>query len=248
MRRAEDHEAVERGKKKGPVSERSYAPVALARIAPVMKAAVLVGEDHRFYEHAGIDYVEFRHALGYRPDDFFWGNARHRAELWRALRGVWSRRHKVRGASTITQQLAKNLYLSSSRNPLRKIKEALLAWRLEYWLGKDRILELYLNVVEFGPGVWGVEAAAKKYFGKSASRLSPEEAAALAGTLPFPRSSNPGYRPGRMRWRQSMILRRLRGENVEIPKEAPTDSVRPDSVAPDTLAREEGGGKREEGP
>ena len=79
----------------------------------------------------------------------------------------------MRGASTITQQLAKNLYLSPSRNPLRKLKEAVTAWRLEYWLGKDRILELYLNVVELGPEVWGVEAGSRKYFGRSARQLRP---------------------------------------------------------------------------
>jgi monofunctional biosynthetic peptidoglycan transglycosylase len=201
-----------------------YQPTPMAGVAAAMKAAVLVAEDHRFYEHNGIDYVEFRHALGYRPDDFEWGNVRHRAELRRALRRLSSGAGQMRGASTITQQLAKNLYLSPSRNPLRKLKEAVTAWRLEYWLGKDRILELYLNVVELGPGVWGVEAASRKYFGHSARTLSIEEAAALAGTLPFPLRSNPGYRPGRMQWRQRMIVRRIRGERFEIPAETP-DSI-----------------------
>lgn len=214
-----------------------YQPVALRQIAPIMKSAALVAEDQRFYEHSGIDYVEFRHALGYRPDSFSWRDARDRSRLWRALSEVWARRGRVRGASTISQQLAKNLYLSASRNPLRKLKEAITAWRLEYWLGKERILELYLNVVEFGPGVWGVEAASRKYFGKSAARLSLEEAAALAGTLPFPLSSNPGYRPGRMRWRQNMIIRRLRGEDVEIPRVLEPPDPLPDSLKtkPDTL-------------
>lgn len=224
LRRAEEHAAIDRGERKGPLPRRLYQPVAMAQIAPMMRAAVLVAEDHRFYEHNGIDYVEFRHALGYRPDDLDWGNARHRAELWRALQKVGSRAGQMRGASTITQQLAKNLYLSPSRNPLRKVKEAVTAWRLEYWLGKDRILELYLNVVELGPEVWGVEAASRKYFGHPARTLSVEEAAALAGTLPFPLSSNPGYRPGRMRWRQNMIIRRIRGERFEIPADTP-DSV-----------------------
>jgi monofunctional biosynthetic peptidoglycan transglycosylase len=202
-----------------------------------MKAAALVGEDQRFYDHSGIDYVEFRHALGYRPDSFSWRHPRDRALLWRALQQAWARRGRIRGASTLSQQLAKNLYLSSSRNPLRKLKEAITAWRLEYWLGKQRILELYLNVAELGPEVWGVDAASRKYFGHGATALSLEEAAALAGTLPFPRSSNPAYRPGRMRWRQSMIVRRLRGENVVVPPviDSVLDSVQ---VKPDTVPRE----------
>jgi len=213
-----------------------YQPVALQAMAPILKAAVLAGEDQRFYDHAGIDYVEFRKALGYRSDSFFWKSPRDRAELLQAVRRSWSRPEQLRGASTITQQLAKNLYLSPSRNPLRKLKEAVTAWRLEYWLGKDRILELYLNVAEFGPGVWGAEAASRKYFGKNAATLSLEEAAALAGTLPFPLRSNPSYRPGRMQWRQNMILRWLRGEDVEIPPapELPPDTL-PPPFLPDTL-------------
>ena len=213
---------------------RLYQPIPLDQVPPMMKSAVLVAEDHRFYEHAGIDYVEFRHALGYRPDTFAWGDARNRRELFRALAGAWERRNRLRGASTITQQLAKNLYLSSSRSPLRKLKEAITAWRLEYWLGKERILELYLNVVEFGPDVWGVEAASRKYFGHAALRLSLEEAAALAATLPFPLLSNPGFHSGRMRWRQSMIIRRLHGEDVVIPP-VPDLPPLPDILLPDSL-------------
>ena len=197
---------------------RRYSPVPLSAIAPIMKDAALAGEDQRFYAHAGLDYVEFRHALGYRPDSFSWRSSRDRERLLRAVQQTWKRGFRVRGASTISQQLAKNLYLSPSRNPLRKLKEALLAWRLEYWLGKERILELYLNVAELGPGVWGVDAASQKYFGRPAARLTLEQAAALAATLPFPLSSNPEHRPGRMHWRQNMIIRWLRGEAVEIPR------------------------------
>jgi monofunctional biosynthetic peptidoglycan transglycosylase len=237
MRRGELADAAEQGSRMGPAPERQYQPVSLERVAPIMKAAVLVSEDHRFYEHAGIDYVEFRHALGYRPDEFDWSNPRHRTELTRALSRVWSRRDRIRGASTITQQLAKNLYLSDSRSPLRKLKEALTAWRLEYWLGKERIMELYLNVVELGPEIWGVEAGSRKYFRKPAARLSVGEAAALAGSLPFPLRSNPGYRPGRMRWRQNMILRRIMGEPVEVPQEVP--EVEPVAPPDTTGARRE---------
>jgi len=226
MRRSEARAAVLRGDRKGPVPEQRYEPVPLARIAPVMKAAALVAEDHRFYEHNGLDYVEFRHALGYRPDEFLWGSARHRTEMWRAVRRLASGTGPTRGASTITQQLAKNLYLSPTRNPLRKVKEVVTAWRLEYWLGKERILELYLNIVELGPEVWGVEAASRKYFGHSARTLSVGEAASLAGTLPFPLRSNPSYRPGRMTWRKNMIVRRIMGERLEIPADTP-DSIPP---------------------
>lgn len=235
MRRDQVEDAIARGERKGPAPERRYEPVPLSRIAPVMASAVLVAEDHRFYEHAGIDYVEFRHAIGYRPDDFSWSNGRNRAELARALGRLWNRRADMRGASTITQQLAKNLYLSPSRNPFRKLKEAITAWRLEYWLGKHRIMELYLSVVELGPEIWGVEAGSRKYFGQGAKQLSVEQAAALAGTLPFPLSSNPGYRPGRMRWRQAMIVRRIRGEKIQIPREIELPDLPP--IPADTIPR-----------
>jgi monofunctional biosynthetic peptidoglycan transglycosylase len=233
LRRREEAGARDaRGRAVTPAPRR-YDPVPLARIPPSMRTAALIGEDHRFYEHGGIDYTAIRDAIGYRRDGFRWTDAQDRDELFRALSGVWRRRERIRGASTITQQLAKNLYLSPSRNPLRKLKEVITAWRLEYWLGKERILELYLNVVELGPEVWGVEAASRKYYGHPASGLSLEEAAGLAGTLPFPLRSNPGYRPGRMRWRQSMIARRMRGENVEVP---PVLDTAPDSTADTTRA------------
>jgi monofunctional biosynthetic peptidoglycan transglycosylase len=209
-----------------------YQPVPLSQIAPAMREAVLVSEDHRFYVHGGIDYQAIREALGYRRDDFTWSNPRDRAELRRAMGTAWSRRGKIRGASTITQQLAKNLYLSPSRNPLRKVKEALTAWRLESALEKERILELYLNVVEFGPGIWGVEAASRAYFGKPARRLSDAEAALLAATLPSPLKANPGLRVGRIRWRQNLILRRMHGETIVIPPAEDIESLPalPDSV------------------
>jgi monofunctional biosynthetic peptidoglycan transglycosylase len=204
-----------------------YQPVPLSQIAPAMRAAVLVSEDHRFYVHGGIDYQAIREALGYRRDDFSWSNPRDRVELRRAMGNAWSRRDRIRGASTITQQLAKNLYLSPSRNPLRKVKEALTAWRLEAALDKDRILELYLNVVEFGPGIWGVEAASRTYFGKPARRLTDSEAALLAATLPSPLKANPALRAGRIRWRQELILRRMHGEAIVIPPPDDVDTILP---------------------
>lgn len=191
---------------------RRYVPVTLDKISPPVARAVIVAEDQRFREHGGIDYSAMLDAVGYRRREFRWKDPRDRRELWRALRKVAESPSDLRGASTITQQLAKNLYLSSSRNPMRKVKEGVLAWRLERALGKERILELYLNVAELGSGIWGVEAASQAYFNRSVKNLGARDAAALAATLPHPRTSNPAHRPGRMRWRQNLILGRLGGE------------------------------------
>jgi monofunctional glycosyltransferase len=235
--------AMRRGQADAETPERRYQPVPLGQIAQAMREAALVGEDHRFYLHGGIDYQAIREALGYRRDDFTWDDPRDRAELKRALGRAWERRDRIRGASTVTQQLAKNLYLSPSRNPLRKVKEAVTAWRLEAALDKDRLLELYLNVVELGPEVWGVEAASQKYFRKPARRLTSSEAALLAATLPGPLRANPGYRTGRIRWRQQLILRRMMGEAIVVPpsEDGQTDSLPPppDSIpaVPDTVPR-----------
>lgn len=219
-----------------------YRPVPLDSIAPAMVDAVIIGEDGNFYGHGGIDYLSLAHALGYRRQTLDLGDSRDRGAFFAVLPRAWGQRDKLRGASTITQQLAKNLYLSPSRNPLRKVKEAVIAWRLEWALDKRRIMELYLNIVELGDGIWGVEAASQAYFKRSALRLSTEQAAALVGSLPFPLSSNPMRRPGRMRWRQNLILRRMRGEEVEVPKveaevEPPATPEAADSfpAAPDSL-------------
>ena len=124
--------------------------------------------------------------------DFFSHHGFAVEELKKAVQEAWEEGEMPRGASTLTQQLAKNLWLSPSRNPLRKLKEALLTRSLEKHLEKRRILELYLNVVEFAPGVYGAEAAAQRFFGKPAAELSRHEAAALAGGLPKPSSWHPG--------------------------------------------------------
>src|SRR3989441_445719 len=125
-----------------------------------------------------------------------------------AVGAAWRHRDRLRGATPITQQLAKNLYLSPSRSPSRKVKEAVTALRLELALSKDRILELYLNVAEWGPGLWGVDAASRAYFAVPASRLTEEQAAELAATLPHPRTSNPTFRPDRTLARRNLILPR----------------------------------------
>ncbi len=168
--------------------------------------------------HHGIDFAELEDALGVDQGRGAWATAR----------AAWRNRNRLRGASTITQQVAKNLYLSPSRNPLRKLKEAVTALRLELALSKDRIMELYLNVVEWGPGVWGAAAASEAYFGVPASRLTAEQAAALAATLPQPRTSNPTYLPARMLARRDLILARYGGVDVSIPP-AP-DEVELDSL------------------
>ena len=140
-------------------------------ISPHIKRAVLVAEDINFFSHRGFDWGQIRSAVEEALDD---------------------KKEAPRGASTITQQLAKNLWLSPSRNPLRKVKEAILTWQLERSLSKRRILELYLNVVEFGPGIYGAGPAAERYFGKPAADLGEDEAALLAASLPRPSQWHPG--------------------------------------------------------
>ena len=178
---------------------------------------VIIGEDSRFRTHHGIDFTEIGDALGVGSG----------AGTWATIRAAWRQRDRLRGASTITQQLAKNLYLSPSRNPLRKLKEAVTAVRLDLVLPKDRMLELYLNVVEWGPGVWGVTAASEAYFDTRPSQLAEQQAAALAATLPFPLSSNPVLRPARMLARRDLILARYRGADVYIPAEEELDVAVP---------------------
>jgi len=201
---------VERGKD-GPV-ERSSAPsvhpIALKDVSPLLQRMVIIGEDSRFRTHHGIDPAEIADALG--------GD---RGGLMGTLATAWRNRERLRGASTITQQLAKNLYLSSSRNPLRKLKEAVTALRLELALPKDRILELYLATAEWGPSVWGADAASRAYFGVPPSQLDETQAAALAATLPHPRTSTPALRPERMVARRDLILARYYGVDVYIPPE-----------------------------
>ena len=220
---------------------RSYEPVPGDSISPWLARAAVAGEDEAFYSHHGIDYHALREAIGYRRGSFAWSDPRDRAELKRALLNAWARRDRLRGASTITQQLAKNLYLSPSRNPLRKLKEAAIAYRLEMALDKSRILALYLNVAEFGPNLWGVAAASRRYFGVPPARLPIDEAALLAATLPRPLTSNPSFRAGYALARQQLILRKLGGEPVVIPPADVEDTLPPplalDSAILRTLGR-----------
>src|SRR5438094_1553325 len=190
-------------------------PTALKDISPLLQRMVIIGEDSRFRTHHGIDPAEIADALG----------ADRGGGLVGTVAAAWHNRERLRGASTITQQLAKNLYLSASRNPLRKLKEAVTALRLELTLPKDRILELYLDTAEWGPGVWGADAASRAYFGVPPSRLDETQAAALAATLPHPRTSTPTLHPERMVARRDLILARYYGVDVYIPPAEETDSL-----------------------
>jgi monofunctional biosynthetic peptidoglycan transglycosylase len=125
------------------------------------------------------------------------------------VRVNWEQGRAIRGASTITQQLAKNLYLSPSRDPLRKLRELIIARRLEAALPKARIFEIYLNVIEWGDGIWGVDAAARTYFGIPASAVDAGQAALLAGAIINPRVLNPARPTARLYQRQRLILSRM---------------------------------------
>jgi monofunctional biosynthetic peptidoglycan transglycosylase len=176
--------------------------VPYPRIASHLKRAVLVAEDSAFWQHDGVDLAQVRESLEVNLE----------------------RREFVRGASTITQQLAKNLYLSPSRNPVRKLRELMIARRLEAELSKRRILEIYLNVIEWGDGIFGAEAAARAYFGVPASALGPEQSALLAGAIINPRVLNPASPTPRLRARQRLILRRM-GPVAPPPDEGPAVSA-----------------------
>jgi len=141
----------------------------LSGISPYLIKAVLIAEDDKFYQHEGFDFEAIQKAIE---------------------KDIKQKKFKF-GGSTISQQLAKNLYLSPSKNPARKLLEAFLTWRIEKTLSKKRILELYLNVAEWGEGIFGIEAASFYFYGKHASALNPEEAARLASVLPNPRKYNP---------------------------------------------------------
>jgi monofunctional biosynthetic peptidoglycan transglycosylase len=171
--------------------------VPYSRISQNLKRAVLVAEDDAFWDHEGVDMVQIR----------------------RSIEVNLQRGAAVRGASTLTQQLAKNLYLSPSRDPLRKLRELIIARRLEAELSKARIFEIYLNVIEWGDGIWGVEAAARTYFGVPASALSASQAALLAGAIVNPRVLNPARPTPRLLSRQRMLLGRM--SRVVLPAPPP---------------------------
>jgi monofunctional biosynthetic peptidoglycan transglycosylase len=178
---------ADEAREKGQKPRRVQRWVGYSHLSPDLKRAVLVAEDDAFFQHEGVDL----------------------AQLQESLEIDWAKGKFTRGASTITQQLAKNLYLSPSKNPLRKLRELIIARRLEAELRKARILEIYLNVIEWGDGIYGAEAAAQTYFRSAASNLDPNEAALLAGAIINPRLLNPARPTGRLLRRQQLILRRM---------------------------------------
>jgi monofunctional biosynthetic peptidoglycan transglycosylase len=161
--------------------------VAYGGISPLLRRAVLIAEDDAFFSHGGLDW----HEIG--------ASARTNLKRGRVLRG----------GSTISQQLAKNLYLSEERSLTRKLKEVVLALRLERALTKRRIFELYLNLIEWGDGIYGIEAAARRHFGVSAAALDARQAALLAAVIVNPLRFSPTQPSRRTEKRMRMILRRM---------------------------------------
>jgi monofunctional biosynthetic peptidoglycan transglycosylase len=170
--------------------------VPLAAISPYVVKAVIIAEDDKFWSHEGFDFEAIQKAL----------------EKDLKKRGLKA------GGSTISQQLAKNLFLTPARNPVRKLKEAILTWRLERNLTKRRIIEIYLNVVEWGDGIFGIEAAARHYFGKSAASLSAYEAVSLAAVLPSPLRYNPVAKGPYVESRAEALYRIMVGRGIVIPE------------------------------
>jgi len=189
---------------KGQQPKREQIWVPLDQISPSLQRAVLAGEDTNFVTHRGFDYEAIQKA---------WEQAQRQSAREAKEEGEnddWlpSLPEFKRGGSTISQQLAKNLYLSSQRTLLRKGQEAALTVMLERTLTKRRILEIYLNVIEWGDGIYGAEAASRRYFRKSASALSVNEAAYLSAMIPNPRTVfNPQTNPRRVARRQRIIMR-----------------------------------------
>jgi monofunctional biosynthetic peptidoglycan transglycosylase len=189
--------------------------VPLSRISLNLQRAVLAGEDTNFVAHNGFDYEAIQRA---------WEAGQKEAEQEARQEGdndpsdwIPDLSRFRRGGSTVSQQLAKNLYLSSERTAARKVKEAAITYFLERSLTKCRILEIYLNVIEWGDGVYGAEAAAQTYFRKPAANLTPQEAAYLAAMIPSPLNIfNPQKNPRRVQRRQRVLLRGINA--VRIPQ------------------------------
>lgn len=195
---------IREAKAKGRQPRREQVWVPLEKISPNLQRAVLAGEDTNFFMHRGFDYEAIQKAF-----------EQAQREAARAAKAEGENDDWLptlpefrRGGSTISQQLAKNLYLSSQRSFFRKGQEAVLTFMMERALTKRRILEIYLNVIEWGDGIYGAEAAAQRYFRKPAIALSANEAAYLSAMIPNPRTVfNPQVNPRRVARRQRIILR-----------------------------------------
>ncbi len=194
-------------KAKGRTIERHWTWVPLSRISPSLRQAVVEGEDASFFTHEGFDWEGIKDAALY---NFEAGKLK-------------------RGGSTITQQLAKNLYLSSERSLLRKAREALITRSLEQHLTKERILELYLNVAEWGHDVYGAEAAARHHFKKSSRDLTADEAAWLAAVLPAPRRYDPIRKTTFLARRHNRIFKQITRGSPQPPQLEPAPKTEPDS-------------------
>lgn len=182
-------------KRKGKHLSIRWKWVPLSRISSNLIRAVLVAEDDKFWRHEGFDFEALERAM---------------------IKNIKAGRF-VSGGSTITQQLAKNLYLTPAKNPLRKIREAFITIRLEKMLKKRRILELYLNIAEWGEGIFGIEAASRHYFGKTASELNSCEASRLAAVLPNPRKYSPTGKSKYVENRRRIIYNVMVARGVVIP-------------------------------
>lgn len=169
--------------------------VPLKKVSPKLVKAVLIAEDGNFWKHEGFDFKAIESAIE---------------------KNIEAGEFKF-GASTISQQLAKNLYLSPSKNPLRKIKEAILTWRLERTLSKRRILEIYVNIAEWGDGIFGIEEAARHYYGVSAAKLTPRQASRLAAVLPNPVRYKPTDTSGFVRSRSRQIYALMQRRGLVVP-------------------------------
>ena len=186
--------------------------VPLSQVSPYLIKAVLIAEDDKFWRHEGFDYEAIEKAVE---------------------KDIKARRFKL-GGSTISQQLAKNLYLSPSKNPFRKVIEALITWRMEHVLSKKRILEIYLNVIEWGEGIFGIETASRHYYGKPSSSLTPEEASRLAAVLPNPRKYNPLGTQRYVVYRSSLIHSIMVKRGIVVPEysEVTEESTIPEGEVP----------------
>lgn len=182
--------------------------VPLSQVSPYLIKAVLIAEDDKFWRHEGFDYEAIQKAIE---------------------KDTKARKFKL-GGSTISQQLVKNLYLSPSKNPFRKMVEALITLRMERVLSKKRILEIYLNVVEWGEGIFGIEAASRHYYGKPSSALTPGEASRLAAVLPNPRKYNPLSSQRYVVFRSNLIYSIMVRRGIVVPE---YDEVVEESALPD---------------
>jgi monofunctional biosynthetic peptidoglycan transglycosylase len=188
--------------------------VPLKNISPNLVKAVLIAEDDKFWQHDGFDYQAIERAIE---------------------KNLLAKKFKM-GGSTISQQLAKNLYLSASKNPVRKIKEAILTWRIEKTLSKRRILELYVNIAEWGDGIFGIGEASRRYYGVAPSGLTAQQASKLASVLPNPIKFSPVGSSPYVRARSRIIFAIMQKRGIVVPFYREVMSLPPDSTAVDSVS------------